>query len=108
MKTNKTAVLSGLILFGLLQITLTQAAAAVTAEKEDFYWKNSYTRGVGAIPKSHSCDSGKDQDAGLCYTPCKTGYSGVGPVCWQQEASYGRGAGTIPSNGCHDGKEKEN
>jgi hypothetical protein len=22
-------------------------------------------------------------DAGLCYTPCRAGFSGVGPVCWQ-------------------------
>lgn len=28
------------------------------------------------------CDPGQDEDAGLCYTRCKTGYYGVGPVCW--------------------------
>lgn len=28
------------------------------------------------------CKAGEQQDAGLCYTPCKTGYTGVGPVCW--------------------------
>jgi hypothetical protein len=28
------------------------------------------------------CGSQQQQDAGLCYTPCKSGYAGVGPVCW--------------------------
>jgi hypothetical protein len=81
-----------LILLGLIQFFLaTIAFAADSTVKEDFYWKNSYTR-----------------DAGLCYPACRTGYKGVGPVCWQEEASYGRGVGTIPSlrSGCGD-KEKD-
>lgn len=89
------------ILFGLVQVAMISTASA----EEDFYWKNSYPRGVGTIPPDHACDRGKDEDAGLCYTPCKTGYHGVGPVCWQDKASYGRGAGTIPP--CRDGKEKQ-
>jgi len=28
------------------------------------------------------CQASEQEDAGLCYTPCKTGYTGVGPVCW--------------------------
>ena len=41
--------------------------------------KNSYGRGAGTIPTG----CGNDQnDAGLCYTRCKPGYNGVGPVCW--------------------------
>ena len=32
--------------------------------------------------KSPTCAKGLDTDAGLCYTPCKDGYTGVGPVCW--------------------------
>ncbi len=28
------------------------------------------------------CPSGKQTDAGLCYPPCKPGYTGIGPVCW--------------------------
>lgn len=31
-----------------------------------------------------SCPPGQDSDAGLCYEKCKTGYAGVGPVCWGQ------------------------
>lgn len=32
--------------------------------------------------KSPTCAKGLDTDAGLCYKPCKDGYTGVGPVCW--------------------------
>lgn len=38
-------------------------------------------RGVGK--PLHTCPVGKEQDAGLCYTPCSGGFSGVGPVCWR-------------------------
>ena len=44
--------------------------------------KPSYGRGAGTIPTS--CDGGAQYDAGLCYTGCRGGYSGVGPVCWGQ------------------------
>ena len=40
--------------------------------------KTSYTRSVTTA----GCNSGDVYDAGLCYTPCRTGYNGVGPVCW--------------------------
>lgn len=56
--------------------------------------KVAYGRGAG-IPMS--CSSSQEYDAGLCYTQCQSGYDGVGPVCWKQDASYGRGVGTIPS-----------
>ncbi len=69
----------------------------------------SYGRGVGKIPGS-TCGAGKENDAGLCYPLCNAGYHGIGPVCWNdQPASYGRGAGTIPTNiikhTCPSGKE---
>ena len=44
------------------------------------YAKASYGRGAG-YPLT--CPSGQDEDAGLCYPPCTTGYYGVGPVCWE-------------------------
>merc|ERR1719204_1484741 len=28
------------------------------------------------------CPSHKENDAGLCYTKCRDGYDGIGPVCW--------------------------
>ena len=42
--------------------------------------KDSYGRGVGLIPTG--CPSGKVNQGGLCYTPCKNGMKGIGPVCW--------------------------
>ncbi len=45
--------------------------------------KPSYGRGAGKIPTR--CGSGKVNQAGLCYTPCRSDYDGVGPVCWAKE-----------------------
>jgi hypothetical protein len=35
-------------------------------------------------PSSPSCNSDTENDAGLCYERCKSGYYGVGPVCWSK------------------------
>ena len=69
----------------------------------------SYGRGVGTIPSNiwtGECPSGKENDAGLCYPYCDPGYTGVGPVCWLDNASYGRGVGTIPTS-CPAGEEND-
>jgi hypothetical protein len=48
-----------------------------------------------------------DLDSGLCYEKCRTGFRGVGPVCWAD--SYNRGVGTpvglepCPSGWSNDG-----
>jgi len=42
--------------------------------------KASYGRGAGYVL---GCDDDEDLDAGLCYEPCKDGFYGVGPVCWE-------------------------
>jgi len=69
------------------------------------------------------CQPGRELQTGLCYTPCREGFVGVGPVCWgscpdgwtdagalctdwrvgssthlrtDPKASYGRGVGLIP------------
>lgn len=39
--------------------------------------KDSYSRGVGAVL---SCMPDEEEDAGLFYPPCRSGYKGVGPV----------------------------
>ncbi len=33
-------------------------------------------------PEPMVCGGGKQEDVGLCYTPCRGGYKGIGPVCW--------------------------
>lgn len=35
-------------------------------------------------PITPTCDANKEYDAGLCYDPCKSRYSSVGPICWGQ------------------------
>eukprot|EP00455_Lapot_gusevi_P006858 TRINITY_DN12947_c0_g1_i5.p1 TRINITY_DN12947_c0_g1~~TRINITY_DN12947_c0_g1_i5.p1 ORF type:complete len:323 (+),score=112.91 TRINITY_DN12947_c0_g1_i5:56-970(+) len=55
------------------------------------YAKDSYGRGAG---KPLGCGQ-QQYDAGLCYDYCKTSFSGVGPVCWQEcpaNLSYSDGA----------------
>ncbi|MFK7772512.1 MAG: hypothetical protein AB8F94_10240 [Saprospiraceae bacterium] len=75
--------------------------------KEDkFCWRETYGRGVGSIPTI--CQNGMQMDAGLCYKLCKTGYYGIGPICYKsgvpdgfrddglylaKSAPYGRGGG---------------
>lgn len=66
--------------------------------------KVAYDRGVG-VPMV--CGSNEEYDAGLCYQPCQHGYDGVGPVCWAQNASYGRGVGTVPTSACASGQEMD-
>ena len=43
--------------------------------------KASYGRGVGV--SRLGCPTDKEQNAGLCYDKCPSGFYGVGPVCWQ-------------------------
>jgi hypothetical protein len=67
------------------------------------YAKKTYGRGVG-VPLS--CASKEEPSGALCYPPCKSGYSGIGPLCWIHcsgettdtgadclKKNYGRGVG---------------
>lgn len=46
--------------------------------------KKSYGRGAG-YPLT--CAEGLEEDASLCYTPCRDGFYGIGPVCWESCAA---------------------
>ena len=62
------------------------------------FYKKSYGRGAG---QARSCSTSLQSDAGLCYNYCKSGYSGVGPVCWGQcpaQAPVQCGAGCAVSS----------
>src|SRR5438477_566569 len=59
-------------------------AAVAFGQDKEFCWKDSYGRGVGTIPSG--CGA-KENQAGLCYDKCKTGFNAVGPVCWGQPPS---------------------
>jgi len=55
------------------------------------YIRKSYNRGVG---RPMGCGGSRsERQAGLCYTPCRSGYVGNGPVCWS------RCANKFPVNG---------
>lgn len=30
-----------------------------------------------------SCQPDQESDANLCYSPCPTGFNGIGPLCWR-------------------------
>ena len=66
------------------------------------------TKGRGWGHPLNSCPADKQKDLAMCYTPCKEGYTGTGPVCWQdcpegypyllgptckKPGPYGRGVG---------------
>ncbi len=55
-------------------------AAAPIDDENELCWKRSFGRCVGTVPTN--CAAGQDKDAGLCYPKCKSGYQGVGSVCW--------------------------
>lgn len=60
------------------------------------YKTAAYDRGVGILP---DCADGQYKDGALCYNNCRSGYRGVGPVCWStQSLSYGAGL-----RSCRDG-----
>merc|ERR1712032_141901 len=42
--------------------------------------KHSYGRTAGT---PLICKPDEDEDAALCYPPCKDDFNGVGPVCWE-------------------------
>ena len=42
--------------------------------------KESYGRTAGT---PLGCKKGEEEDAALCYPPCRDDFDGVGPVCWE-------------------------
>ena len=42
--------------------------------------KDSYGRGAG---ETLVCKDTEEEEAALCYNPCKNGFGGSGPVCWE-------------------------
>lgn len=62
------------------------------------------------LPKKLSfgeCDKEEDQSGLLCYAKCRAGFSGTGPVCWNDHAPYARGFGEIPTECTGKGRIKE-
>ena len=56
-----------------------------TCRRDRTHIKGSYWNGAGSVM---TCPLGMVKDTtggplGLCYKPCPAGYTGLGPVCWQ-------------------------
>lgn len=93
-----------LALLGCLVFLLLGGARPALAQG-DVCWRDSYGRGVGTVPGN--CDMHQDKSGLLCYPKCKSGYTGLAFVCWQdcpkgfrddgafcaKPAPYGRGVG---------------
>lgn len=69
----------------------------------EYYIKATYGRGAG---KPLTCTPTQQYDSGLCYTPCRSGYDSVGPLCWRNNCpadlpySCGRGVCTNTKATC--------
>jgi hypothetical protein len=66
----------------------------------NWYFKKSYGRGIGVIPKK--CSDHNEFQNGLCYRSCDNSFYGAGPVCWKQcsgDRSFDCGAACATSQG---------
>lgn len=46
---------------------------------------NKKSEGRSAGVPIHACPEGAEKEGALCYPQCKSGFKGVGPVCWEQK-----------------------
>jgi hypothetical protein len=62
------------------EVIKTIVADRTDSNKAKVCWRNSYTRGVGTVPRN--CGPGQEEaTAGLCYEKCRTGYKGAVTMC---------------------------
>jgi hypothetical protein len=62
---------------------VTRILHEIFREYQPYCWRHKYNRGIGR--PLHTCpDDASEQDGLLCYLPCRHGYNGVGPVCWEK------------------------
>ena len=71
-------------------------SAAAAGQEPEVCWKHSYGRGVGTVPTA--CPAGANE-AGLCYSQCPAGYTGVGILC-HQNCPAGFGSATAADISC--------
>ena len=57
---------------------------------------------IGSLTPFTCPPSKPDLDTGLCYVKCRTGYRGVGPVCWAETIEIGIGT-PVGLEPCPDG-----
>lgn len=110
--TGFSAVAGGILTaFGVIGLAA-QVVITTVLKGEDGFCPTGYERLNGAIPSfltkipgigdildvmgayvcfRNSCEANEEEDAGLCYNKCDSGYRGVGPVCWANSNDVGVG-----------------
>lgn len=93
-----------IVLLFLINKTREHFAFRFVKEYPFYSTENGRTDGYEVLSLTpHTCPPDRsDLDAGLCYVPCRAGYSGVGPVCWADSVSVGIGK-AIGLEPCPDG-----
>lgn len=62
---------------------VTEVLREIFRTYEPYCRRRTYGRGVGR--PLHTCpEHAPEQDGLICYPPCRDGYNGVGPVCWEE------------------------
>ena len=64
------------------RLVINWIARQVADSRQDYCYRESYGRGVGA--PVNACHENEDKNGALCYPKCREGFHGVGPVCWEE------------------------
>jgi hypothetical protein len=59
--------------------------------REHFGFGSQEILNIGPFLNEDTCKPNEELQAGLCYTKCRAGYHGVGPVCWADSENVGIG-----------------
>jgi len=59
--------------------------------REHFGFRGQEILNIGPFLNEDTCKPSDELQAGLCYTKCRAGYHGVGPVCWADSENVGIG-----------------
>jgi hypothetical protein len=59
--------------------------------REHFGFGGQEILNIGPFLNEDTCKPSEELQAGLCYTKCRAGYHGVGPVCWADSENVGIG-----------------
>jgi len=84
-KMSWLALLVTIIMVTFLQPALASQNELLLATSNKACWKDAEARGPGKLPdqKTRICPSSLEKAGTFCYRKCPTGYSGFGPVCWE-------------------------
>ena len=78
-------------------LTVMKEKPFVTTEPNQSRGYEVYSSTPNTCPRSHP-----ELQGGLCYTRCRSGFDGIGPVCWAQSHNVGIGL-PVELEPCPDG-----